>query len=183
MSDERNDSSSKTKKNGLNTTQVIMIVGIVLILGALGAVVYLIVQNQKVEPLAVAEPKKSYVINKDNLEQIQKERAEKVNQGMFRMKMNTTWNFASGDVASSDATVQNSESNQFPFFFEITLPDTGEIIYTSTVIPVGSAIKEVILDKQLAAGTYETVCKYNMLDDKNEIVDNVSVNVSIIVKN
>lgn len=108
---------------------------------------------------------------------------EKVQDGMFSVKMNTTWNFEDGTKPSTDAILANSTANKHPAYCEVSLQDTGEIVYTSPVIPVGSKVDELKLDKDLDAGTYKAICKYNILDDEEETVKNtLSVTITIVIK-
>ena len=46
----------------------------------------------------------------------------------------------------------------------ITRDDTGETIYTSAAIPVGSKIAADALDADLEAGTYECTAMFHSLD-------------------
>lgn len=107
----------------------------------------------------------SYVIDENNLEEVMGEMQEKLETGLFEVSMNTTWNFTAGNPTSSDAYIANSASNTKSIVFEVVLDDTGESIYKSTIIPVGSALKELTFDKALENGRYNATCTYTLIND------------------
>jgi hypothetical protein len=162
---------------GLATKKVILILGSVAIVCAAAVVIALLLRQ---EPAPSGVP----VIDGNNLNEIVSEIEEKVARGMFETHMNTTWNFPDGASASSDAVMGNAAANNFPFWFTVTLSDTGEIVYTSSLLPVGSALAEIVLDKDLDAGTYPAVVTFHMVDDAGEEVEsNMGINIMLIVNN
>ena len=77
---------------------------------------------------------------------------KKVEAGMINIAMNTSPVFADG----------TSEGN--PQVVEITRNDTGELIYKSGGIPVGSKIEKAKLDVDLPAGTYACTAMFHNMD-------------------
>jgi hypothetical protein len=77
--------------------------------------------------------------------------------------MNTTPVFASG-TAKGDLLIVNDESNNYPQVVYIVRKDTGEEIYRSGAIAVGSMIAEAPLSVNLPAGTYACVAYFNNVD-------------------
>ena len=59
---------------------------------------------------------------------------------------------------------QRGRSTATPSRWSITRDDTGEAVYTSAAIPVGSKIAADALDAVLAAGTYECTAMFHCLD-------------------
>jgi len=57
-----------------------------------------------------------------------------------QVTMNSTWEFESGDKASSNAYVANSVNNETAVYFDVVRNDTQETIYQSPVIPVGGEL-------------------------------------------
>jgi len=53
----------------------------------------------------------------------------------------------------------NPEGNPCYFKFEICLKDTGEVLYTSKMVPPGQVITDVTLSRGLSAGEYPTVIR------------------------
>ena len=96
-------------------------------------------------------------------EEIRAELNEKVAQGMINISMNTSPVFESG-TAEGNLLIVNSERNNYPQIVTIVRKDTGEEIYRSGGIPVGSKIERARLDADLPAGTYDCVAYFNNVD-------------------
>ncbi|MDD4113124.1 MAG: hypothetical protein PHC56_08845, partial [Herbinix sp.] len=156
------------EKKNLTTTHKILIIGFASLIVAVGIVGYIIWNNlNKPAPVIVYKAEKigNYVIDESNFEEIIGDMVKRRDDGMYEVTMNTSWNFSNGTSKSSDAYVANALSNSQPMFFEVFLSDTDELIYTSTVLPVGTKLKELKLDNDLGKGTYPAICKYNLLDE------------------
>ena len=87
----------------------------------------------------------------------------KVAAGMMNISMNTIPVFADGK-SEGNLMIVNEEINRWPQIVEITRNDTGETIYTSGAIPVGSKIEAAKLDKALAAGQYDCTALFYSVD-------------------
>jgi hypothetical protein len=123
------------------------------------------------------------VVDENNLTAIQKEIAEKVERGMFETHMNTTWTFPNGKSASTDAVLGNSVNNNYAFWCEVRLAGTNEVVYTSSLLPVGSQLAEIKLSKNLEKGEYSAVLSVYMVDENNEPVEsNMGFGITLIVK-
>ena len=88
---------------------------------------------------------------------------EKVDEGMINISMNTSPIFQDGHSAGN-LMIVNESINRYPQRVVITRNDTGETIYTSGAIPVGSKIEAASLDVALQAGTYECTAMFHNLD-------------------
>ena len=99
----------------------------------------------------------------------------------YDVTMNSTWNFDSGSDASTNAYVENATSNQNDVYFDVTLADTGETILESPVIPVGSHMDSIKLDKKLDQGTYDCVITYHLLDEEQNSLSTVKLALTINV--
>jgi hypothetical protein len=115
----------------------------------------------------------------ENIEELQAEMKEPVQDGYYHMRMNMEWSFPSGGAASADAYVANSEQNKRTVYFTVTLDETGELVFTSPHIPVGSQLTDIALDKKLPAGVYPAVVTYHLLDDEGKELTTVSVAVKL----
>ena len=93
---------------------------------------------------------------------------EKVEEGMINISMNTSPNFKSG-TSSGTLMIVNESINRYPQVIEITRNDTGEIIYKSDAIPVGSKIESDTLDTALPAGTYECTATFHNVDPETGV--------------
>lgn len=106
------------------------------------------------------------VLDADSASNIMDEMRKEVEEGMFECQMSMTWSFADGTSESNDAIVVNSSNNSYPLYFDVTLNDTNELIYSSPVVPVGSQLTQIKLDKDLDPGEYEATVMYSLLDDE-----------------
>ena len=67
---------------------------------------------------------------------------------------------------------------------ELYRNDTGELIYTSDAVPVGSKIEHAALDVELPAGTYECTAMFHNLDPvSGEIIGTAGAIINITIKN
>ena len=96
-------------------------------------------------------------------EEIEENLNGKVEAGMMNISMNTIPVFASGD-AEGNLMIVNEEMNRYPQIVEITRNDTGETIYTSGAIPVGSKVEAAKLDKELGKGKYDCTALFFSVD-------------------
>ena len=124
------------------------------------------------------------VVTPQNVEQLLAEREEKerVPVGSYEVNMNNSWTFRDSHSASEDAYIGNSINNSNVVYFTIALKGSEEDFYTSPYIPVGSRMENVTLNCDLAAGTYDTVLTYHLVDDEYQELSKVSVALEIIIE-
>lgn len=96
-------------------------------------------------------------------EKIVESLSEKVDAGMINISMNTSPVFADGEAAGN-LMIVNEGINRYPQIVEITRNDTGEVVYKSGAIPVGSKIEEAKLTVDLPAGAYECTAMFTSID-------------------
>jgi len=126
-----------------------------------------------------------YEINKDNYKQINADMNAQVAESYFETYMNTTWTFSDGKTVSKDAVFGNSPNNTKAIRCVVKLDGTGDIVYTSDVLPVGAAVQSIKLSKDLSAGTYPATCTiYLMKEDNGKYTDfsNAGFTITIIVQ-
>lgn len=187
--------AEQTKKK-LETKHVILISVIIIAIAAV-IIAYLLTRSDVVKD----EPVPTAILNEENLSEITDGVREKVAKGMFTTYMNTVWTFPDGKSPSSNAVMGNSHSNNYAFWFTVTLaeededdssvakkdpnkPGPGDIVYTSVMMPVGSKLEEIILDEDLDAGEYSAYITIHMVDENDEEVDgNMGINLTLLVEN
>jgi len=103
--------------------------------------------------------------------------------GSYRAKMSSDWVFADGTSASENAYVENAVANRHDVYFDIILSDTNERIYASPVLPIGSHLKAITLDKDLDAGTYDCIVEYHLVDEEQNTLGTVNFALTIIIQN
>lgn len=108
---------------------------------------------------------------------------EQVEQGMINISMNTSPVF---ETASSDGNLMivNETVNRYPQVVEITRNDTGETIYKSAAIPVGSKIENGKLTAELPAGEYECTAHFTNVDpDTGALLGSAGAIIHVTVLN
>ena len=121
----------------------------------------------------------------DNLspEEIAKKLNEKVAEGMINISMNTAPYFENG-TAEGNVMIVNEAINNYPQQVEFIRNDSGEQIFQSKAIPVGSKIERAALDMELPAGTYECTAMFHNLDPvSGEIIGTAGAIITITIKN
>ena len=121
----------------------------------------------------------------DNLspEEIAEKLNEKVAEGMINISMNTAPYFEDG-TADGNLMIVNESINNYPQKVQIVRNDTGDQIYESNAIPVGSKIERAKLDTALPAGTYEGTAYFHNLDpETGEIIGTAGAIINITIKN
>ena len=120
----------------------------------------------------------------DNLspEEIAEKLNEKVAEGMINISMNTAPYFENG-ASEGNIMIVNESINNYPQKVQIVRNDTGEQIYESNAIPVGSKIERATLDVTLPAGTYECTAYFHTLDpETGDIIGTAGAIISITIQ-
>lgn len=120
-------------------------------------------------------------VDESNAGEIMDEMSDKISEGMFECKMTTTWTFDDGKSESPNAYVANVENNLYTLYFDVYEESTNELLYSSPMLPVGTELKNFKLDKELAAGEYDAVVMYTMVNEDLEEVSSVGFKVMISV--
>ena len=116
-------------------------------------------------------------------EEIEAALNEKVAEGMINISMNTAPYFESG-TAEGNVMIVNEAINNYPQKVEFIRNDTGETIYASNAIPVGSKIERAALDVELPAGTYECTAMFHNLDPATgDILGTAGAIITITIQN
>lgn len=150
-------------KHKSNSRTAVWIGAGVLAAVAIGAIIFIIVTLRSPMTKEEARAKAGIVYDSSAVEggwdQMTPEEIEaalnnKVSEGMINISMNTAPYFENGTVEGNLMLV-NESINNYPQKVQIVRNDTGEQIYESGAIAVGSKIERARLDVDLPAGTYE----------------------------
>lgn len=168
------EQKGKLSKGGIIALAICAVVIIIL----LGLVIYLMLNKEKKE-----EPiRRNIVVNDKNVDKVIEQLGEeRTAPGSYEVTMNTTWNFPSGDAASENAYVKNAEANTNSVYFDVTLEETGETIFESPIIPVGSWLDNITLDSVLEDGIYDCVITYHLLDEEEQSISTVKLTLKIVI--
>ncbi len=174
MSDQTaNGAHSEEKKN--NKAVIIIILLLAVIVLVLVAVIAFLLGRQNTpasqdtaassEQIRQVQDSNRIVLDAQSAQNAVHEMREAVAEGMFECQMSMTWNFPDGKSESPDAYVANSGLNTHPLYFDVYIDNTDELLYSAPVLPIGSSIANIKLDKELPAGTYQADCHYYLLKD------------------
>lgn len=116
-------------------------------------------------------------------EEIEANLNQQVEEGYINISMNASPVFEDGR-AEGNLMIVNETVNRYPQQVVINRNDTGETIYTSAAIPVGSKIAADALDVDLEAGSYDCTVMFHSLDpDTGAILGSAGANITITVQN
>lgn len=172
-----------------NRKKTFIIIAFLVLLVALIVCVVLLISKLDGEQPQVPEKSAGEIalergfVDEDNAGEMMEAMSEKVEEGMFECMMTATWTFEDADSISPNAYVANVESNRNTFYFDVCLADTDEVIYSSPMLPVGTELKEIKLEKELPAGDYDAVVMYTLVDENYEEVSSVGFAVVIHILN
>ena len=179
---EKRDAKSRT----------LVILAVVGLAAALTVGIFTAVRMLRKPPASKDDPKTGIVYDDsaveggwDNLspEEIAEKLNEKVAEGMINISMNTAPYFEDS-TAEGNLMIVNESINNYPQKVQIVRNDTGEQIYESGAIAVGSKIEHAKLDAALPAGTYECTAYFHNLDpETGEIIGTAGAIINITIKN
>ena len=171
----------------------ITVYAVIFLILLIGAGIFLAVKlMHKPADAALADSKSGIIYDSsaveggwDNLspEEIAEKLNEKVAEGMINISMNTAPYFENG-TAEGNLMLVNESINNYPQKVQIVRNDTGEQIYESGAIAVGSKIERAKLDVVLPAGTYECTAYFHNLDpETGDIIGTAGAIINITIKN
>lgn len=96
-------------------------------------------------------------------EEIEKELNEKVQAGYINISMNLAPEFETG-TSEGNLMIVNEDINNYPQVVQIYVKDSGELVYESKLIPVGTKIDTGKLLVDLDKGEYPCVAYFHNVD-------------------
>ena len=180
------DAPRETRSKDITVYAIIFLVLLV------GAGIFLAVRLlHKPADAALADSKSGIVYDSsaveggwDNLspEEIEARLNEKVAEGMINISANTAPIFEDGS-SEGNLMLVNESINNYPQKVQIVRNDTGEQIYESGAIAVGSKIERAKLDVVLPAGTYECTAYFHNLDpETGDIIGTAGAIITITIQ-
>ena len=174
-------SSQSESKNGSQKKIMIIIAFIVLIAALVVCVVLLFLKpTGDAQPTGASDNSNSAAAAALERGFVSEDSAQDIVSEM-ECKMTTSWTFDDAESASHNAYVANVESNKYTLYFDVVEEATNEIIYSSPMLPVGTDIKDIKLEKPLAAGDYNAVVMYTLVDENYEEVSSVGFKITISI--
>jgi len=171
----------KKEKKGPSKKTIILVLGSVAIICAAVIIAILLLRDKTPDEQLFGTPGVALgVLDMENVDDIMNGVTDKVEQGMFVTHMNLIWSFPDSNSPSTDAVMGNSAANNYAFWFTISV--SGDVVFTSGLMPTGTQISQIKLDKTLSAGTYPAVVHINMVDDDgNPVESNMGISVTLVI--
>ena len=175
---------------GIKKKVVLIISTAVVFLALIGTIVVLAtrkpaeIQQGEQNTNSTEESKRSVLITEDNIEEVianNQPKESETSADRYTVTMNTYWSFPDGKSASANAYVGNATDNTHAVYFDIYIVENGETIYESPVIPVGTHIDKIKLDKELDDGIYDCIMEYHLVDDDQNTLSTVDVSLTISI--
>ena len=169
----------KAPEKNPKSNKKLIIVGIAIIIILLAIIAFLIFREKE------DESKRNVVVNRDNVEEVTEDMINQkyIEPGYYNVVMPMEWHFKTGDAVSEDAYVENVEENTNDVYFDVFLADDeSESLLESPVIPRGSEMESIALDKPLEAGTHDCVMVYHLIDEEQNTLSTLRVGFKIIVE-
>lgn len=180
------------KNEGKGGIVTVIAIGVVIIIALLAVIIYLLINEDNGSSTTnsgadrtVIEDSRSVLITKDNVDNLDELLPKPVNKPLsFREEMNHTWTFSDGGAISTDGYVTNYVDNEYAFYFDVVRNDNKEVIYSSPIIPAGSTLDGIKLDKTLDKGSYNCMMQCHMVE-KDNVTEYTTINMilTIIVEN
>jgi hypothetical protein len=177
------NNNAQSNASGWNQKILLAAFGVIIVV-LVGVVAVLLTRPTQDSAEAVATPQRAVLVTEDNIEEAISDLSQPVEVPLsYRATMTTTWRFPDGASASQNAYVENSEANTTPVYFDLVLRDSGETLLESPIIPIGASMRNIKLDKPLAAGTYPAVVVYHLVDDEQNTLTTVHMGVTLVIAN
>ena len=170
----------KTKKNGNAVKWVFLVIILIL----MGVIAWLLLRPaEKPAGLARAAGAQLGQLEGKTEEEIQKELNRIVDEGMFNISINTAPTFENGG-AEGPLMIENVPGNRYLMQVQITLDDTGELIYETGLIEPNHHIQNAKLDVELGKGEYLATAVFNAYDpETEEYIGSAGAKLTITVLN
>lgn len=175
-----------TKKNS-STGKIILGIAAVVIVALLVVIIILLVKgNKQEEKKDEGVAARGVIANQSNADAVVDEMmlTPYVEPGYYEASMTNVWHFKDSSSVSEDAFVENVEGNTNDVYFDVFLAsDEENPIIQSPILPRGTQMEEIKLDKELEAGTYDCVMIYHLIDENQQTTSTLRVGVTIVVEN
>lgn len=189
MSSEMQNTTSKEKGDGRKKVTIGVLVVVIAVLSCSVIVMAnLLIKGRNEANQTEKQAERKSVVTAENVDEVLEnmqqiaDTPEDVPQS-YIVTQNAEWIFPDGDSPSTNAVVENDSLNETPVYFDLTIDETGEVIYSSPILELGAKINAFSLEKPLDAGTYSCTVVYHLVDENQNELTTVNVGTSVIVEN
>ena len=163
----RPDAKKNEEKKDKKLVVILVIILVIVVVALVGVIIFLLNRKEETNTADGREIGGSVrtVVDQESADIVMDQMRQEVEEGMFVCNMSMKWTFDNGTSESKDAYVANSTSNTHPIYFDVYIEDMEDPIYSSPVLPVGTDIMNIKLDKNLDAGDYEATVMYTLIKD------------------
>ncbi len=106
-----------------------------------------------------------------------------VEDGMMNISIASVIEFENG-TSEGEVKIENSPANHYLMQVQLSLVDTGQVIFTSDIIEPNYHVQTATLDENLPAGNYPCIATFYALDmDTEEVVGQAAAQCTVVVRN
>lgn len=184
-------SDTMNKTISLKMLLLILMIIVVVVAGGIGVLYHFNTNKETANQLTDQRGSKMFLpdanaeeggLDGESLTEMYHEMLDKAEKGNIIVNFSETILLNSGST-EAEVQIANPVENNTPMQFVISLADTGEKVYESGLIPLGSHITTAEFTRNFEPGEYPAVLTYNAIDEESsEIVSYVSVSVTITVE-
>lgn len=168
------EEEEKKKKRGAGF-YIGIIIAIVAILAAIGIGIFMFMDSTQYRGGTLGQ------LDGKTQEEIQAELDRVVQEGMMNISIASVIEFENGG-AEGEVKIENSPANHYLMQVEISLNDTGEVVYQSEILEPNYHIQYASLDVNLPAGNYPCTATFYALDpDTEDLVGQAAAAVTLVV--
>jgi hypothetical protein len=157
---------------------------IVMALALAGTITYFLWLDSEevIEDRGTAMGGRGMIATPENIDEIRRLLEEEPSpDAQYTVHMTTNWEFETARTPSRNALVRNLEENSRTVYFDVTLNDTGALVYSSPYIPLGGMLEKFALDVNLSAGVHAATIRFFLVDDDNEVIADVADSVTLTI--
>ena len=174
MDNQEKTQNDSPKKIDPKTICIVILIGVILV-GAIVGICIFFSGKKEEKPQETTTANTRYdsniILDKDDVDK----NAEKVENGQMNLEMKNV--AISSDGENFKCYLCNANENTFDIFITISDFETGEELYKSGVMPVGSRIEKFKLNKVLEDGEYSTVITFHQLESDG-VTEHAKVSVA-----
>lgn len=174
--------NDKSEASAPKVNTVLLVALIVIIIALIFVIVYFFM-NPRIQTVPETAPQRDVLITPENVSERIAELESHNDDSSYTTSMNIDWTFTDGASVSKNAYVENDVSNSRPVYFDVILSSSGETVYSSPIIPIGSTLRNIRLNKELSKGDHRAVVVYHLIDENNRDVSTISVAITLHILN